>query len=321
VGGVSSFIQRVDTETEGSLKMESFFITLISNATESSKKYPDNTVAKFTTQLYNSIELNDNYEIALKEFICPISFFNITEKEYSVTEDLKFTAPNQLRSIEIGEYHIPAGNYTSIHRILKFLNEIPFIATKLEVIYDEISGHVALIEFDLSPKLKKIEKKKAEKRKLETQNKTEESAGSIAYSEGSAAEEIVDPGFGFDFSPKLRHLLGFKQGVPLAEGPAPFPVNLYINVPQQLLIYCDIVEPHLVGDNVSRLLRNVGIEDITKFGNLFVKTYDNPDYLPLLKYHFSTIEIDIRVSNDDPAPFQFGPSLVKVHFKKVRSTY
>jgi hypothetical protein len=301
--------------------MESFFITLISNAKESSKKYPDNTVAKFTTQLFNSIELNANYEVALKEFICPISFFNITKEEYSVAQELKFTDPNQLRSIEIGLYHIPAGNYTSIHRILKFLNEIPFIATKLEVIYDEISEHVALVELDLSPNLKKNEKKKAEKRKLEVKNKTEESAGSIAYSEGAVAEPIVDPGFGIDFSPKLRHLLGFKQGVPLVEGPAPYPVNLYINVPQQLLIYCDIVEPHLVGDGVSRLLRNVGIEDVTKFGNLFVKTYDNPDYLPVLKTHFSTIEIDIRVNGEDPAPFQFGPSLVKVHFRKVRSTY
>src|SRR5437867_13173716 len=65
--------------------MSSFIITLISNAKESAKVYPNNTVARFTTQLLDPVELDGNYEMALKEFICPISFYNVTKGEYYVS--------------------------------------------------------------------------------------------------------------------------------------------------------------------------------------------------------------------------------------------
>jgi len=123
-----------------------------------------------------------------------------------------------------------------------------------------------------------------------------------------------------DLSLGLRAMLGFKLGEEcLKEGPAPKPANLYANVRQQLFVYCDLVEPQLVGDSAECLLKTVGIEDITNFGSLVVKTYDSPDYVPIQRTHFQTIELDIRTFDDKPAPFEFGPSLVKVHIRRARS--
>jgi len=122
-----------------------------------------------------------------------------------------------------------------------------------------------------------------------------------------------------DLSTVLRAMLGFKLGEEyLKEGPAYKPANLYANVRQQLFVYCDLVEPQLVGDSAECLLKTVGIEDVTEFGNLCVKTYDNPDYVPIRRTHFQTVEIDIRTHDDRPAPFEFGPSLVKVHVRRAR---
>jgi len=123
-----------------------------------------------------------------------------------------------------------------------------------------------------------------------------------------------------NLSPKLRAILGFEpEGEEyLGEGLAPYPVNLNANIPTQLFVYCDVLEPQLVGDSMERVLRTVGVQDVTKFGSLFVKTYDNPEYVPIQKTHFQTTEISIRTYEDVRVPFQSGPSLVKVHVRRAR---
>jgi hypothetical protein len=148
----------------------------------------------------------------------------------------------------------------------------------------------------------------------------------LGYNEDSARVQVLwtrRPGQKMvNFSPKLRAMLGFPpEGESFIwDGTAPNPVNLYRNVHQQLFVYCDVVEPQLVGDSSERVLRTVGIEDVSKFGNLFVQRYANPDYVPLQKKQFHTIEIDIRTYENRPAPFEYGPSMVNVHIRRARSS-
>jgi len=123
-----------------------------------------------------------------------------------------------------------------------------------------------------------------------------------------------------NLSPKLREMLGFN---PFGEeyisaGLAPNPVDLNVNIPTQLFVYCDVLEPQMVGDCMACVLRTVGIHDVTKFGSLFVKTYDNPEYIPIQKTHFQTIEFSIKTYEDVRVPFQSGPSLIKVHVRRAR---
>ena len=56
--------------------MSHFYLTLPSNS--SLNIYPDNTVAKYTTQLRKRIELDGDWEVGLMEMIYPYSFTNVS---------------------------------------------------------------------------------------------------------------------------------------------------------------------------------------------------------------------------------------------------
>ena len=56
--------------------MTHFYMTLPSNA--SMKIYPNNTVAKYTTQLPTNIELDGEWEVALTEIIYNNKWGNIS---------------------------------------------------------------------------------------------------------------------------------------------------------------------------------------------------------------------------------------------------
>jgi hypothetical protein len=260
--------------------MEECSLILVSNAEFSSTLYPSNTVAKFTTRLCRPVEMRagGTYEIAVTKIQFPISFHNVNEKDFFVTEYLLSEDDDgeDVKS-EFKTVTLPKGNYSDLKQLLHYLNKLTVVKNNLALDYNEDSGRVEVVW------------------------------------SGREGRKMVD------LSPKLRAMLGFKPTGEefLAEGPAPNPVHLYANVHQQLFVYCDVVEPQLVGDSSERVLCTVGIEDVTRFGYLFKQRYINPDYIPLLKTNFDTIEIDIRTYEDLPAPFEYGPSLVKVHIRRA----
>jgi hypothetical protein len=262
--------------------MEECTLILVSNAEFSRTLYPSNTVAKFTTRLFEPVEMNTNggaaYEIAVTKIQFPISFYNVNDTDYYIHE---FKMDNDGIKSEIKTLALPKGNYADLTQFLDYLNKLTIIKNNLSFQYNEESGRVE-VSWNMKSNTKRI-----------------------------------------DLSPKLRAMLGFdptpegpKQCF-IREGPAPSPPHLHVNVHQQLFVYCDVVEPQLVGDSSERVLCTVGIEDVTKFGYLFKQRFPNPDYVPLLKTTFHTIEIDIRTYEDLPAPFEFGPSLVKVHIRRA----
>ena len=52
------------------------------------------------------------------------------------------------------------------------------------------------------------------------------------------------------------------------------------------------------------------------FGEIVEKTFVAPHYVPILKKVFSSIDISIKTDQDRPFAFQFGKSIVKLHFRK-----
>ena len=86
-----------------------------------------------------------------------------------------------------------------------------------------------------------------------------------------------------------------------------------------LYVYCDILEHVPIGEVKAPSLHVVEVNG--KHGDTIHKTYEKPLYVPLQKKHFDSLEIDIRSDTGLPVPFEYGKSLVTLHFRLSRSPY
>ena len=86
-----------------------------------------------------------------------------------------------------------------------------------------------------------------------------------------------------------------------------------------LYIYCDIVQPQVVGDTNAKLLRSVPVQG--KMGDVVTKTFTNIQYVPVQTKSFEDIEIILRDDAGNPVPFERGKVFVTLHFKQQSSPY
>lgn len=120
-------------------------------------------------------------------------------------------------------------------------------------------------------------------------------------------------------SPRLSYQLGFEANVNIAKNNfGKYPANLYLGLPSQLFLYCDIISPQIVGDVMASLMRIIPL-DPSKYiyGANKMHVFSPPHYLPVTRREFDTIEIDIRSSTGEKIPFQFGTSYIKLHFLRI----
>ena len=86
-----------------------------------------------------------------------------------------------------------------------------------------------------------------------------------------------------------------------------------------LYIYCNIIEPRLVGDSEVPLLRIVPIEG--QHGMTVTKIYNQIQYLPVLQKNFNSLEINIRKDTGELVPFESGKLVVTLHFREKKPYY
>ena len=82
-------------------------------------------------------------------------------------------------------------------------------------------------------------------------------------------------------------------------------------------VYCDIVEAQLVGDSEVPLLRIVPVEG--QHGEMVTKTFQNLQYLPIVKKQFSSVEMNIKTDTGEKVPFESGKLITTLHLR--RSSY
>ncbi len=82
-----------------------------------------------------------------------------------------------------------------------------------------------------------------------------------------------------------------------------------------MYLYCDIATFTSVGDIKAPLLAIVPTTG--RFGQTVREVYTDPHYVPVQRKDFDTIEIAINNEEGKPMPFEFGKSVVKLHFKRV----
>ena len=119
--------------------------------------------------------------------------------------------------------------------------------------------------------------------------------------EGSATRQ-----FGALFDNEMSTLLGIANSRPafLDQGMT------------SLYVYCDILQPQVVGDSFEPLLRTIGVDSNARFGENVTEIFDYPYYLPLARTVFQEIEINIRNDIGEAPPFNFGRTTVTLHFVK-----
>lgn len=122
-------------------------------------------------------------------------------------------------------------------------------------------------------------------------------------------------------APALCQQLGFEPETDLfKQREARHSPNLVLGLPSFMFVYCDLIEPQIVGDVDTKLLRTVGInKTIYTYGSQQTVTFTNPHYVRVLIREFENIEIDIRADQGLPIPFVFGTLCIKLHFRKVRT--
>ena len=81
-----------------------------------------------------------------------------------------------------------------------------------------------------------------------------------------------------------------------------------------LYVYCDLIQPQIVGNVLAPLLRTVPLSG--EYGSTTNKVFLAPHYLPLRSKSFDSVEIAIRDDTDQPVQFMFGKIIVKVHLKR-----
>lgn len=95
-----------------------------------------------------------------------------------------------------------------------------------------------------------------------------------------------------------------------------YPVDLRMGF-EVFYVYCDLVELQMVGNSLVPLLRVVNVEG--KHNDIVLKSYENPNYLPVSKREFDSIEINIKDNTNHSIQFLGGQVIVKLHFRKRKT--
>ena len=267
-------------------------MTLPSNSSMTS--HPENTVAQFTTVLTQPMELTGDWEIALTEICCPATWYNITSKEHWFELDnIHFSLPDDM--------------YPSVKAVLDKMVELMKARPRFQ------DAEARLMNRNLTRNL--------------MLTLTQRPNIILVYNKPLNRVLFVIPERqSMTLSPALMNALGFRS-LSRPDNPLQLPSigmigqdkpGLRLN-PLLGYVYCDLIEPVVVGDTKVPLLRTVIIDGSAN--QLINHIYTTPIYVPLQRKNFSTVEINIMSDTGEPVPFVSGKSLVVLHFRRTISPY
>ena len=270
-----------------------FYLTLPSNS--SFQFYPNNTLAHFTTQLAKEVDLQGQWEVGLSEIQYPHTWHNMNEKEGWIN----FKKNNLEKRLVL-----PPGQYDTPEQLTASLNQF-FVKEKPAYRVRRRSSTLGYMDLAIA-------------RPISTTTPRNESPQIIFtyHPITKKASVTIQHGCEMDISPTLVRMLGLVNSH-MSAGTYHGVHNVDVHQGfYSLYIYCDVVDPQSVGDTQVPLLRIVPIEG--ESGQMITKTYEHIQYVPLLRKHFHTIEIDIKKDTGESVPFELGELVVTLHFRKQR---
>ena len=250
-------------------------------------------MSKFTTTLPERMELNGTWEVGLSEISVPSMRYNI----YS-----------HLHYLDVGRTRLKVRNNLCesvedvLYQLLKSFNEwrnsrggtsidMHIVNTRDDALQMVAQGHVGFYY------MKNIQK--------------------VGFH--------LMTNYRFRFSDDLANILGFSSGVTYYTRRVGFMIgehkaSIRSNRPfKTAYVYCNIVEPVIVGHTKVRLLRTIEMNG--NGSNVVHQIFPTPIYLPLQTKNFDTVEINIMNDIGELLPFLEGKSTVVLHFKRVTEKY
>lgn len=251
--------------------------------------YPNNTVTNYITHLPRTIELYDRWEVAVVEIYYPCSFKTVNGSNV-VQVEVPYNPSMAMSGTLTGEGGFNTPQLVEIKTITGELS--PGSYSEVQDIIELLNKHQALAEhilFSYDPITKKVE---------------------ITPKDNVIKVELPQTlALQLGFDPKEKDFKNHKKSVR--------PANIQLGLPSYIYIYCNIVEPQLIGDTSAPLLQIVNIDNSEYvYGTSKHVHFHSPHYVPVMKNSFESIEIDLRDDTGNNIPFEFGTSCVKLHFRK-----
>ena len=120
--------------------------------------------------------------------------------------------------------------------------------------------------------------------------------------------------FQFYVAKPLSVTLGFGGKEPIIKKTTESPYAADLTVVSTIYVYCDIVDPQIVGDTSAQLLKSIPAQG--KFGDVIAKTFTNIQYVPIRTKSFEVVEVLLRIDTGDPVPFERGKVVITLHFRQ-----
>ena len=267
-------------------------MTLPSNSSMS--YHPHNTAAQFRTTLAQPVELTGDWEVALTEIYLPNNWFNITQNE------CWFELNNE-------RFMIPEGLYPSVKTVMDQMMQL--LREKRQFSDADSREYNRPLNDSIIANM---------------QRRTRIVLGYVKP--WDKVVFIIPIELELTMSVSLMKILGFQSFRRIETSPAPSSVIMLAQDKPEIYaksfmmyIYCDLVEPGLVGDTKVPLLRVVSVNkhafEITS------RIYTSPIYVPLQKKSFGTVEVNIMTDTGDPMPFASGKSVITLHFRRTSNPY
>ena len=305
------------------------YLTLPSNS--SLKFFPNNKAGHFTTKLPQTLTLGDDYEVGLSEIQFRNHFQNITNNnvwfEYLEYRMVKQDNGGSMIKKELKKVQVPNGLYETN---AEFVNELNAL----------IVSHLANDTFNAESQLKHILSGEIAETKLLSANALKSLIEANAKERKNQKNKKIKnntPPFNFKYNPftkkvslfhyytlgevriseELKDILGLPrvifEGMCNVEGE--HIMDLTQNV-KGIFVYSDLVRTRPVGDVSVPLLRT--LPPINRNQETMHYLFEKPQYMPLARFQFDTVELLLTSDRGQPISFDNGHTIATLHFRRKR---
>lgn len=283
--------------------MSAFFVTLPSNTKEEG-----NLTGDYTCTMPDPIELLGDWQVGLAEITYTNSWDTLRKAAIWLST---FNYDNVHAGIDtirprVSYIRIPDGHYGTIQSLIDGIHAAiaKFWMDESEMLTGIVGDNAALREAH-APFIAKIKRSKKGSVTL-TYDETIHRVN-IKLRQSQVQQMYL--------SPNLMSMLGLKYAVEENLVTAEYPPNLLGDV-STLYVYVDIIAPQIVGNVKAPLIRNIAVTG--DYGRVITVDFPNVHYVDLLNRSFQSITISIKSESGWTIPFNFGKTVVKLHFRRKR---